>query len=159
MMRAACTIVLALVAGCLAPSAPVEPDLARPSPPKPTVAAAPTPPQPVAAEVEISGTVTRPAHVSGEATIWIVDAPCWQTGARAFGESKTTADKFLVEVFVPQGTQLWVCAAIVEGNKPIGVYGQADRSPLYGKGTGEVTFPQLVVPLKKGKKVLPPGKR
>ena len=162
-MRAACVLALVAVAGCVAPAPPAEPDLARAAAPKPTVAAPPPtpapPPLPVMAEVEMAGTVTRPPHVIGEATVWIVDAPCWQAGGRAFNSTRTTADKFFVEVYVPQGTQIWVCAAIVDGNKPITVYGQADRSPLLGKGTGEVTFMGLTTPLKKGKKVTPPGKR
>jgi hypothetical protein len=161
--RAACVLALVAVAGCVTPAPPAEPDLAHVAAPKPTVAAPPPtpapPPLPVTAEVELGGTVTRPPHVTGEATVWIVDAPCWQAGGRAFNATRTTADKFFVEVYVPQGTQIWVCAAIVDGNKPITVYGQADRSPLLGKGTGEVTFMGLATPLKKGKKVTPPGKR
>jgi hypothetical protein len=160
-MRAAYVLALAAAAGCVTPSAP-QPDLARPAAAKPTVAA-PTPPTapplPVTAEVEIGGTVSRPPHVSGDATVWVVDKPCWQKDARAFGSSKTTGDKFFLEVYVPQGTQVWVCAAVGDGKKPLTVYGQADRSPLLGKGTGEVTFTGLVVPLKKGKAAPLPGSR
>ena len=65
----------------------------------------------------------------------------------------------LLEVFVPQGTQLWVCGAAGDPAKPLTVYGQADRSPLLGKGTGEVTFMNLSIPLAKGKKVSAPSKR
>ena len=159
-MRGACVLALVAVAGCVTPTPPAEADLARPSAPKPIVAAPPAPPPlPVTAEVELGGTVTRPPHVTGDATVWIVDAPCWQAGARAFGASKTTNDKFFLEVYVPQGTQIWVCAALGDGSKPLTVYGQADRSPLLGKGTGEVTFMGLVVPLAKGKKVAAPAKR
>jgi hypothetical protein len=154
-------LVAVAVAGCLTPSPPAEPDLARPPAPKPA-AAAPTPPAPslpVMAEVEMGGTITRPPHVTGDATVWIVDAPCWQAGGRAFISTKTTADKFFVEAYVPQGTQIWVCAAIGDGKKPYTVYGQAERSPLLGKGSGEVVFMGLVTPLKKGKPVAAPGKR
>lgn len=107
----------------------------------------------------MAGTVTRPAGVKGESTVWIVDGPCWQTASRAFGGAKTTADKWLLEVFVPQGTQLWVCAAAGDPAKPLTVYGQADKSPLLGKGTGEVTFMNLSIKLAKGKKVSAPPKR
>ncbi|MGZ3404946.1 MAG: hypothetical protein ACXVAN_00775 [Polyangia bacterium] len=150
------------VAGCVAPSPPAEPDLARPAAPKPAAAAPTTPappPLPVMAEVEMGGTLTRPPHTSGDATVWVVDAPCWQAGGRAFITTKTTADKFFVEAYVPQGTQIWVCAALGDGKKPMTIYGQADRSPLLGKGTGEVTFMGLVAPLKKGPPVTAPPKR
>jgi len=155
--RALAFSAVALVAaGCVTPSPPAEPDLARPAAPPPVAA----PPVPITAEVEIGGTVTRPAGVKGDATVWIVDAPCWQPGGRAFGSAKTAAgDKFFLEVYVPQGTQLWVCGAVGDGTKPLEIYGQSDRAPLLGKGTGEVTFMGLSVPLKKGKKVTAPGKR
>jgi hypothetical protein len=161
-MRGSSLLALAAVAvaGCVAPSPPAEPDLARPAAPKPAAAAPTTPPPlPVMAEVEMGGTITRPPHASGDATVWVVDAPCWQAGGRAFISTKTTADKFFVEAYVPQGTQIWVCAALGDGKKPMTIYGQADRSPLYGKGTGEVTFMGLVAPLKKGPPVTAPPKR
>ena len=163
-MRRASLLLAFAVAGCLTPSPPAEPDLAHAAAPKPAAAAAPptapvAPPTPVMAEVELGGTITRPPKVSGDVTVWIVDAPCWQAGGRAFVSTKSTADKFFTEVYVPQGTQIWVCGAIVDGKKPITMYGTDDRSPLLGKGTGEVTFMGLKLTLKKGKPVTPPGKR
>ena len=158
MIRVALPLAL-LGAGCLAPSPPAEMDLARAAPPRPAVAASPPLPVSITAEVEIGGTITRPPHATGDATVFVVDAPCWQPGGRAFSSVKATLDRFFVEVYVPQGTQLWVCAALGDGTKPLTVYGQADRSPLLGKGAGEVTFSGLVVPLAKGKKVAAPGKR
>jgi hypothetical protein len=172
--RALAVGVVLAAAGCLTPSSPSAPaDLARvatrpvaplapagPDAPVPVPAPPPTPPPlPVMAEVEIGGTVTRPPNAKGDATAWIVDAPCWHAGARAFGAAKTVADKFFLEVYVPQGTQLWVCAALGDPSKPLEIYGQADRAPLLGKGTGEVTFIGLSVRLAKGKKVTAPGKR
>jgi hypothetical protein len=142
----------------VAPSPPPEPDLAQrkieaPKPPAP-------PPLPVTAEVEIAGAVKRPAGVKGEVTVWVTDAPCWDAAAKAYGETKANPDNFFVEVFVPQGSSLWVCAGVTNGAKPITVYGQAEKAPLLGKGIGEVTFSGLAVPLAKGKKVTaPPPKK
>jgi hypothetical protein len=162
-VRRASSLLLAVaVAGCITPSPPAEPDLAHAAPPpKPAAATAPVPPPipSVMAEVEMGGTITRPPHVTGDATVWIVDAPCWQPGGRAFLSTKSTGDKFFTEVYVPQGTQIWVCGAIVDGKKPITTYAQADRSPLLGKGSGEVTFMGLSIKLAKGKPVTPPAKR
>jgi hypothetical protein len=163
-MRVFVVAIALFAVGCVTPTPPAEPDLARAAAPPPVAAppsgAAAAPSQPITAEVEIGGTVTRPAGAKGDATVWIVDAPCWQPGGRAFGSAKTAAgDKFFLEVYVPQGTQLWVCGAVGDGTKPLEIYGQSDRAPLLGKGTGEVTFMGLSVPLKKGKKVTAPGKR
>ncbi len=160
MTRAALVVVVVAASGCITPSPPSEADLARPAAAAPAPIAKPAAPSlPPLAEVELSGTVTRPPHASGDATVWIVDAPCWQPGARAFNSTKTTGDKFFVEVMVPQGTNLWVCAALGDPGKPLEIYGQADRAPLLGKGAGEVPFMGLSVSLARGKKVAAPAKR
>jgi hypothetical protein len=165
-MRAlALVAVVVALAGCLTPQPPAENDLARPAATPPVAAAPTTPPPPAApppatmAEVEMSGTVTLPPKVKGDMTVWVVDAPCWKEGGRAFNSSKVVGDKFFLEVYVPQGTQIWVCGAVGDGGKPLEIYGQADRSPLLGKGTGEVTFMGLSIKLAKGKKVAAPAKR
>ncbi|HWE31168.1 MAG TPA: hypothetical protein VHB97_24345 [Polyangia bacterium] len=157
MTRAAWLLAGALAAGCVAPQPPAEPDLARPAAARPTVAA--PPPLPALAEVEIGGTIALPPHAKGDVTVWAVDAPCWQPGARAFGTTKATGDKFFFEVMVPQGSQIWICAAVGDGKKPLEIYGQATRAPLLGKGAGEVPFMGIAVPLAKGKKVAAPGTR
>ena len=160
--RCLSSLVACVLAGCITPSPPAEPDLARPAalaPPAPPVAAAPK--LPPTAEVEFGGTVTLPPHAKGDVTVWVVDAPCWTAGARAFGATtvKAGAAKFFGEVFVPQGTQLWMCAAVGDGTKPLEIYGQDTRSPLMGKGTGEVVFMNLTITLAQGKKVAAPGQR
>ena len=140
--------VVALAAGCVKQSATAAPDLARASS------------QPIVVEVALSGTVTRPADTKGDATVWIVDAPCWQTGARAFGSARTaTGDAFALQVYVPQGTQLWVCAAVGDATKPLEIYGQADRAPQLGRSTGAVAITGLSVPLAEGKPVTAPRTR
>jgi hypothetical protein len=163
--RALALIAVAALAGCLTPPPPAENDLAHAAATPPPVAAAPTPTAPAApspatmAEVEFGGTVTLPPKVKGDVTVWVVDAPCWQPGGRAFIATKVTGNKFFSEVFVPQGTQLWMCAAVGNGDKPLEIYGQADRAPVLGKGTGEVTFFGLSIKLAKGKKVAAPARR
>lgn len=131
-----------VVAGCLTPPASSEPDLARRSP--------------VTAEVEIGGTVTRPPDTTGVATVWIVDAPCWQTGGHALSATRATDDKFLVQLYVAEGTRLWVCAALGDGGGPLTVYGKADGAPFIGKAAA---LTGLVVPLVQGKKVAAPARR
>jgi predicted polyphosphate/ATP-dependent NAD kinase len=99
----------------------------------------------------VSGTVTRPAGVAGDATVWIVDAPCWQAGTRAFGSVKTSAtDTFALQVYVPEGAQLWVCGAVGDGTRPLEIYGQAERAPVLGRGTGAARFTGVRVPLAHG---------
>jgi hypothetical protein len=155
-VRRAAWLLPLVASGCLAPASPPTPDLARPLAPKAPLSSPPLPSGPVTAEVAISGSVTRPAHVGGDATLWVVDAPCWRPGGRAFASTRATRDQFSVEVYVPQGTKIWVCAALGDGTRPLTVYGQADRSPLDGVASA-VTG--LTVPLKKGKRVAAPARR
>jgi hypothetical protein len=158
-LAVAATAAVALCAGCITPTAPGDrPDLSHraaaagpaPSPSEPAL--------PANAEVEISGTVTRPAGVKGDVTVWITDGPCWQPTTHAFNSTKTIPDKFFLEVFVKQGTQLWACAALGDPAKPLTTYGQAVESPMLGKGTGEVVFSHLHIALAKGKAVGAPPK-
>src|SRR5512147_1065609 len=115
MRRFVLVAALACAAGCVTPSPPPEPDLSRPAPPR---AAAAPPPMPVTAEVEIGGAVVRPAGQKGEVTLWVTDGACWEPATRSFGQTQATPDgKFFVEVFVPQGTALWLCGAVVDGKK------------------------------------------
>jgi hypothetical protein len=110
---------------------------------------------PVTAEVEIGGTVKR-GTAKGELTAYVTDGPCWQAASRSFGSVKPQPDGgFFIEVFVPQGTKLWVCAANADGT----MSGQADKSPLEGRGVGEVNFSGITVALQKAKKVAPPAPR
>lgn len=154
-MRAHVVVVALLAAGCITPQPPPEPDLAPRR--APVVAAPAPPPLPVMAECELGGVVTRPAGARGALKVWITDGDCWRDGTHAWGEfAGGVADHWGAEVFVPQGTRLWVCAALVDGNKPITVYGALDRAPLLGKGAGEVTFMGLTIAVKKGKRVSAP---
>lgn len=159
MSRAVAAAVALVAVGCITPSPPAEPDLAPRAVAAPPPQPRPKEPLPAMAECELGGEVARPKGASGRVHAWIADGPCWAPTTRAFGETTSPSDKFFSEVFVPQGTQLWVCAALVDGKKPITVYGQLDRSPLLGKGFGEVAFMNLKIALAKGKAVKPPEPR
>lgn len=154
LVRAPLVGVTLFAAACISPSLPSPPDLAQ-APPK-VVTAPIAPPPPVNAEVEIGGKVQRPAGAKGEVKLWVTDGPCWQPTTHALGDTKGTPDNFFVEVFVKQGTPLWLCAALVDGNKPLSLYGQPDTLPLLGKGVGEVSFTNEQVTLRKGKPVRVP---
>jgi hypothetical protein len=174
MTRAALAVLLLCgVAGCPTPPAPAEPDLARAAMPKmdqPLAAAPPAaappgaapaaapptaakPAMPVTAEVEIGGKVDNRPDFKGDVRAWVTDGPCWQPATRALGTSKAQPDgSFFIEVFVPQGTPLWVCAATADGSAS----GALEKTPLLGKGLGEVTFTNQHLTLKKGKRVTAP---
>jgi hypothetical protein len=108
------------------------------------------------AEVELSGTLERPAGQTGEAWVFITDGECWKPGTRAFGKgiAAPSSDRWGVEVFVPQGTKLWVCAMLAPkpGQKVAmaTVYGEPGGAPLLGKGAGEVVFSGLKIKMKRG---------
>ncbi|MDB4970772.1 MAG: hypothetical protein JWN44_6461 [Myxococcales bacterium] len=153
MRRIAGVMLLFALAGCPQPPAPPEPpDLARPV--KVEKVAPPTPtPMPTMAEVEVAGVVDNRAAFKGDVLAWITDAPCWQPATKSFGSSKTQPNgAFFMEVFVPQGTSLWVCAATADGSAS----GSDDKAPLAGKGLGEITYPGQHLTLKKGKRVTAP---
>ncbi len=166
-MRAAALVALA-VAGCVTPTPPGDqPDLARrAAAPQPLAPSPPPPSLPVTAEVELSGTIARPPAQKGDVTVWITDGPCWQPGTHAFGSTRAVGgDKWFLEVFVPQGTQLWACGALGDPKRPLIYSGQAAQAPLLGKGVGEVVFTKVDIALAKGKPVTapppltaPPGK-
>jgi hypothetical protein len=124
----------------------------------PSAAAKPTgpilvPPRPPEAEVELSGKVTLPRAAKGDVMVYVTDRACWREGAHAFGQTKIADPaqaRFFVEIFVPQGTSLWVCAAVVEDKKPIVFHGELARAPLAGNGLGEVVFHDLTLAIAKG---------
>jgi hypothetical protein len=154
--------VVALTACVDAPATP--PDLAKPRPREPNIVAqpAPNPPPPPIAEVEISGRVTVPPDAKGDAIVYTTDGPCWQADTRAFGQVKVISLKegyFFVEIFVPQGTHVWLCAALVDGDKPVTVHGELANAPLLGKGVGEVVHGDLRITLAKGARVSLPVRR
>jgi hypothetical protein len=155
MTRSIAVAVTLLLCACINPQPPPPPpDLAPRAvvvPPPP-----PPPPPPTAAEVEITGTVVRPKGVKGEVKVWAMNSPCFQPGAAAYGEARANPDRFFLEVFVPQGTPIWMCAALSDGKDAFKLWGQAERAPVIGKGTGEVVFGEQTIALKKGPLVTAP---
>ena len=118
------------------------------------------PPKPVPAEVEISGRVTVPRAAKGDVMVYVTDRVCWQADARVFGQTRvvdTAQRRFFVEVFVPQGTSMYVCSAVVDGAKPVVFHGELARGPLSGRGVGEVVFADLQIAIAKGTAVSLPS--
>jgi hypothetical protein len=140
--------------GCnsLEPPAP-PPDLAkRIVPPPPVAQPAAVPERPRFAEVEINGTIVRPKGLKGDITVWATNGPCFAPQTKAYGSTKTNPDRWFVEVFVPQGSDVWLCGASSDGKYS----GQSTASPVRCEGVGEITPHEQVIPLKKGAKVTPP---
>lgn len=160
-MRRSLLLLFFLLPSCKTTSAPA-PDLAPPA----TVAAAyvPPPPSPGAqlptiAEVEIAGQLFIPKPALGQPRIVLADGPCWKRGSQAFADVPTDRERYFTEVFVPQGTLVWMCIAIVPPQGPIVYYGEATKNPLLAKGFGEVAFMDTTIHITKGPSVtLPPLK-
>lgn len=107
-------------------------------------------PLPEKAEVELTGHFVAPKGQKGEPRVWVTDGPCFQAGSHAVGETKPNGGGFFVEVFVPQGTNLWICGALVpSGATQVTIYGSAPE-PVLARGAGEVAVPNIPVVLKKG---------
>jgi hypothetical protein len=106
----------------------------------------------------MAGKVIRPKNMKGAVRVWAENGPCFTTGSSAWGQTDANPDKWFVEVFVPQGSPIWLCAALVDGKDAWKIWGQAEHAPVMGKGTGEVTFGDIVIPLKKGAAVKEPDK-
>ena len=70
-----------------------------------------------------------PKGVIGDATVYVADGECWKPETRAFSEKQSRGTDFFAEVFVPQGTKLWVCAAQLPKKGRATIYGTAAESP------------------------------
>jgi hypothetical protein len=162
---------LLAAAGCPAPMAPAEADMTRAAEKPAAPAAAPTAATPtgatptgatpapsaapavVAAEVEIGGRIENRPKFKGDVQAWVTDGPCWQPATRSLGSTKAQPDgSFFIEVFVPQGTPLWVCSATADGAASAAL----DKAPLVGKGLGEVSYSNLRLTLAKARRVTAP---
>jgi hypothetical protein len=149
-------LVALLFAGCVAPEAPPDPDLARPAPVIQRVPSLP-PPLPALAEVELSGAIDFPVDAKGEPRVFVTTGECWQADTRSLGDVKPNGKSFFLEFMVPQGTQLWICGAMVPAKGPITIYGRSPKSPVLGRGAGEVILGQLDLKLEKGPPVKLPA--
>ena len=166
MRRALLLPALLAALGCTRaqPAAPVDAaPIAAPAPPPlpPIVTAqppAPAPPPTAFAEVELVGRLVLPKGLKDDVHILVCDGPCFRPGSRAYHNQIGGPENFFVEVFVPQGTKLWLAAAAVpKRGKP--VYTAERAGPLLGQGYGEVMHTGQLLELKKGPPVkLPPSR-
>jgi hypothetical protein len=110
--------------------------------------------------VQISGQLTLPVGEKGTPRVLVTDGECWKPGARAFLD-KPVPGAFTLDVVVPSGAALWVCAALVpEGAKAKPTwYGSATRGAMTAEGKGQIVFAGLDVPLRKGPPVALPPQR
>jgi hypothetical protein len=113
-------------------------------------------PRAAAAEVELSGKLLK-AKGAGDPRVWVATGGCFTADMKVLASvSPSTEGKFFAEVFVPQGTKLFVCGALVPKEGKLVMYGTADRTPLDGSGRGEVVYTGLIVTLKKSAPIDPP---
>jgi hypothetical protein len=136
-----------------------------PSPPAPS-AAAPSDSAPVVhpqtCEVEFAGNLQLPPGAPrGDANyVFVTIGDCLAEGARVVGWGGNTNGRFFVEVFVPWGSDVSLCAvSMAPPGKPSTLYGKTPL--LHAEKLGDVEFKNLVVPLKSGPPRLfprPPGR-
>ncbi len=108
----------------------------------------------------MTGRISGADGVAGEIFVWLTDGECWKSTTHAFGEAHVTAAReFFTEVFVPQGTQLWVCAALSPPKGPMIYSASLERAPLNARGAGEVIFAGLRLALRRGVPVTRPARR
>jgi hypothetical protein len=134
-----------------APSSPAAGDreLASPKPPAPDKPA----------EVEISGTLKiseQPARLF----VFVSRRPC---NARVVSKDiigsvridPFVSTNFFIEVFVPQGSTGNVCGAALDEKGKVTALGAHKENPLTFRGQGEVTFGNVIIPLKRLDKPFP----
>ena len=142
--------------GLPAPTAPPALPSAA-APPDPTPA-----PHGLTCEVEIAGNLQLPPGAPrGDASyyVFVTLGDCLAEGAKVLGWGGNTNGRFFVEVFVPWGSDVSLCAvSMPPPGKPATLYG---RTPLlHAEKRGEVEFKGLVVALRPGPPHLfprPPG--
>lgn len=103
----------------------------------------------VDAEVEIFGAITG---VPKGSTVYVAVSkkPCAADDAEltTFGSEKMPSPaSFFIEVFVPQGSEGYLCAYALAGTNVV-AFGTGDKNPMVMKGEGEVMFPGTKVELK-----------
>jgi hypothetical protein len=108
-----------------------------------------TPPK--VCEVEISGHVKMPRTPPGTPIPQTIVAigDCLGDG-KVVGRGGTTDSRFFIEVFVPWGSDLSICAASAAApDQPSTLYGKA-KIPMHAEKAGEVEFRDVVIELAKG---------
>ncbi len=130
MKRALVVLLLCGVWGCKKEPAPAAPPKA-PGLPKPRTDQA---------EVEIGGTFSPGATHPAKVWLAVLDAPCLPVPAEAkvIGRAVPTNERFFLEIFVPQGTQGYICLyGLDEAGKVIAAAAY-EKNPFVMKGEGEV---------------------
>lgn len=102
------------------------------------------------AEVEVMGAITG-LPKDATAYLTVSKRPCAAEDAEldVFGREPTqNPASFFIEVFVPQGSEGWLCVyAIDKGNKLV-AFGAGNKNPMKMQGHGEVMFTDTRVELK-----------
>jgi hypothetical protein len=112
---------------------------------------------PSKAEVELSGQAKFPNGATATRRVYVTTGGCFTPEMQVLASVQPTADgHFFAEVFVPTGSKLWICAALVPKAGKITLWGAADGAPFEGRGNGEVVFANLKVPVTKRAPVDPP---
>ena len=119
------------------------------------------PPMPVAetpAEVEVLGVITG---IPKDATVYISVSKkaCKADDAEleVFGrEQSLNPANFFIEVFVPQGSEGFLCVYALNKDNKLVAFGTGDKNPMKMQGHGEVMFPDTKVVLKPMKARAPP---
>ena len=142
-----------LLAGCSSKKAPPAADAAITAALPPDLARGPDLFQQTLVEVEVMGTVSAPKAPAGKILVVLTDGPCFQLGSHYVGTQPVPkpGQRYFIEVFPPEGTDLWACAVlVVGGNRTTPWVGRAKRSPLRAKGHGEVIFDPIDIEITKG---------
>jgi hypothetical protein len=103
-------------------------------------------------EVEISGNVRVPKkNASAPApTTFVAIGDCLAPSPRIVGFGGTTNGRFFIEVFVPWGSDLTLCAASEPApGEPSTLYGKA-KHVMHAERSGEVVFGDVLVELAPG---------
>jgi hypothetical protein len=130
-------------------------------PAAPAPAPAPGPVLGPTAEVELSGQIKTPPEMpAGVIKVMVTDGECWKPETRMLGGNDAAPEgRFFSEVYVKQGTKLWLCAALVPQGQAAGAIewtASAPKAPFLGQGAGEVEFMNIQMEMKKGPPVTLP---
>ena len=101
-------------------------------------------------EVEIAGRLELPRGApKGDANyVFVAMGDCLAPDPRVIGWGGNTNGRFFVEVFVPWGSDISLCAvSMAPPGQPSALYGKA-ATPMRAEAEGEIEFKNLVVALR-----------
>jgi hypothetical protein len=120
-------------------------------------------PRDLEAEVEISGSLQiskRPARLFAFLSKSACDPKRIESELiGAVQIDPYVSRNFFIEVFVPQGSTGNICGAALDEKGNIIAFGSFGKNPLTFKGKGEVTFGNVLIPLKPLLKPVPAPKK